>query len=122
MKVSYNREKNTYTLHEINEFQMELIGISLMNENKRLLMLGQLTDAQFKELLLTDAEFLNNAAKEKAINVQALKEELNDPKQLQELRSKSGFGKSHKGMQKLCQEYIEGQQQLLKNINFDIKL
>ncbi|MCC7297057.1 MAG: hypothetical protein IT244_01885 [Bacteroidia bacterium] len=120
MKVSYNKEKNTYTLHEISEFQMELIGISLMNENKRILMLGQLTDEQFKEILLTDAEFLNNAAKEKAINVEALKEELNDPKQLQELRSKSGFGKSNTGMQKLCKEYIEGQQQLLKNINFDI--
>jgi hypothetical protein len=122
MKVSYNKEQNTYTLSQISQLQMELIGISLANENQRLLMLAQLDDAQFKELLLTDAEFLNAAAKEKAVDIEAFKAELNDPVQLAKLRSKSGIGKNCVSMQKLCTEFIEGQQKLIQNINFDVRI
>lgn len=94
----------------------------MANENQRLMMLGQLNDQQFKELLLTDAEFLNAAAREKAVDIEAFKAELEDENQLAELRSKTGLGKNCKAMQKLFTEFIEGQQKLLHNINFDVSI
>lgn len=122
MKISYNKNRKTYALLELSEYQMMLIGTALSNENTRLSMLEQLSDEQFREIILTDAGFLNAAASQRAVDVDALTEELSDPEQLRKLRSGSQFGKNCRAMNQLCAQYMEGQKKLLNDINFDVKI
>lgn len=120
MKVSFNKDQSTYTLHDISEFQMMLISTALHNENTRLLVMSQLSNEDFKQVILNDAEFLNAAAQQSAVDVETLKEALNDPKELKELRSKSQFGKNSQSMQRLVGELVEGQRKITSNISLDI--
>lgn len=120
MKVSFNKDQSTYTLHDISEFQMMLISTALHNENTRLMVMSQLSDEDFKQVILNDAEFLNAAAQQSAVDVETLKEALNDPKELKELRSKSQFGKNSQSMQRLVGELVEGQRKITSNISLDI--
>lgn len=111
-----------YSLHEISEYHMELISTALNNENVRLAMLAKLTDEQFKEVLLNDALHLNAASGQQAVDIEALKTELNDPRQLKQLRSNSQFGKNSNHMQRLLDDFVNGQKRLLQKANFDIPL
>lgn len=122
MKVSFNKDQSTYTLHDISEFQMMLISTAIHNENTRLIVMSQLSDEDFKQVILNDAEFLNAAAQQSAVDVETLKEALNDPKELKELRSKSQFGKNSQSMQRLVGELVEGQRKITSNISLDIPL